>query len=86
MTFPTITFNYKCIFWIFTDLHRSSDLYLQLILLVFVSHHPDSTVSYTETVPPLFSSPPHILPTTDYTGEYLRHRWLHEHGLRKGRP
>ncbi len=31
---------------------------------------PDSTLSYTETVPPIFSSPPHVTPR-DYTGEKL---------------
>lgn len=39
-------------------------------MIVLFLHLPDSTLSYTETVPALVSSPPHITPR-DYTGEQL---------------
>lgn len=42
-------------------------------MFVLFLHLPDSTLSYTETVPPLLSSPPHITPR-DYTGEKLASR------------
>lgn len=39
--------------------------YCMFVLFLYL---PDSTLSYTETVPPLFSNPPHVMPR-DYTGE-----------------
>lgn len=44
--------------------------HLLCVSVLFFSNFPDSSLSYTETVPPLLSGPPHITPR-DYTGEWL---------------